>query len=581
MRRSVNVSIAVALIAALLAGFYRWPIASARVGVEFNRATPPIGLRWRPPAKATLTLLPWPTLRVVGVDLLEADGRSLLTAPTARFPLLLGALLQGRFAPSGAMLDNPTALVDLDAAPALAEERAIADDIGEAKTGAWSSVRLRGGVLHIVSASRGFDTMIESLDGDIAWRRADAPLRLTLVGAWRGQSVAINGRIDNPRDALQDHATGVGLTIASPPVSLSAEGQWSGDGAPGFAGQLSIDIRSLAAATRLLGGDPTPFPLGDAFAFSGKAQTTRDALTLSEAKVTASGERLEGALTLDRRNDRYAISGTLAADRLNLQALAGSPPNLLTSAGEWSDRPFDFSPPRDIDLDLRLSATRLAWGERGVDDAAGSLMCKSGRCVASLLEAGAYQGTLKGELTLARAARGIEAEANVSLTDADLGAAFAELGWGGYHGRGDIEATMKTTGFAASDSVLSLSGEVTARLGAGEVEGVSIEEAMRRSLRRPVDVARDLGNGATRFSLARLRLSLAAGSATIAEGHVEGPGSTIDLSGVVDIAGRTVEARALAMQADAQGAPSPDAARLTIALFGPWSAINVTTSPGE
>jgi AsmA protein len=580
MRLSVKLTIALAAGLALLAGFYRWPIASTRVDAEFNRATPPIGLHWRGPARATLTLLPWPTLRVVGVDLLEADGRSLLAAPTGRFPLSLAGLLHGRFAPTGAMLDSPTALFDLDAAPALAEERAVAADTGEESVGAWSSVRLHGGVLRVVSASRHLDTLIENLEGALAWRRADSPLRFALTGAWRGQSVSINGRVDSPRDALHNRATGVGVSIVSTPFALAANGQWGGEGAPGFVGRLSIDIRSLAAATRLLGGEASPFPLGDAFMLSGDVQSAGDALTLSKAKVTATGQQLNGALTLDRRDGRYAISGTLAADKLDLAALAGPQPDPLTSAGEWSDQPFAFAPPRDIDLDLRLSATRLAWRDHGVDDAAGSLMCRLGRCTAALLEASAYQGALKGELRLARVARGLEAQATLSLTDADLGAAFTDFGWSGYHGHGDVEATLKSTGFAASDSVLSLSGEASATLKAGAVDGVSVEEAMRRSLRRPVDVARDLGNGATRFSLAKLRLSLAAGSATIEEGHVEGPGSTIDLSGTIDIAARTIEARALATQSDAQGAPSPNAAQLTIMLFGPWSAPNVATSPG-
>ena len=83
-------------------------------------------------------VLPWPTLRIIGVDLLEADGRSLLTAPSARFPLSLVGLLRGRFMPTGAMLDNPTALIDLDAAPTLAEERAVASDSDDTSVGAWS-----------------------------------------------------------------------------------------------------------------------------------------------------------------------------------------------------------------------------------------------------------------------------------------------------------------------------------------------------------------------------------------------------------------------------------------------------------
>ena len=321
--------------------------------------------------------------------------------------------------------------------------------------------------------------------------------------------------------------------------------------------------------------------LGDAFALSGKAQAVGDTLTLSEATVTASGQRLDGALNFERQNGRYAISGTLAADQLNLEALTGPTLDPLTSAGGWSQQPFTFTPPRDLDLDLRLSAARLEWRGHGVDDAAGSLMCKAGRCAVGLLEAKAYQGALKGQLTLARGARGLEAQAALSLSDADLGAALADFGWSGYHGRGDLEATLRSAGFAVSDSVLSLSGQATATLQAGAVDGISVEEAMRRSLRRPVEVARDLGNGATRFSLGRLRLSLAGGAATIEEGHIEGPGSKIDVGGTIDVAGQTVEARALAEQVDAEGHPSTDAARLTITLSGLWSAPSVTTSPGD
>ena len=99
--------------------------------------------------------------------------------------------------------------------------------------------------------------------------------------------------------------------------------------------------------------------------------------------------------------------------------------------------------------------------------------------------------------------------ATVSLADADLGAAFADFGWSGFHGSGDVEANLSATGFAASDSILSLAGEASATLSTGAIDEISVEEALRRSLRRPIDVARDLGNGAMRFSLGRLRLKIA------------------------------------------------------------------------
>jgi AsmA protein len=580
MRRSVKWTIAVAAVAAMLAGVYRWPMASARVGGELNRAMPPIGLHWRGPARVTFALLPWPTLRVIGVDLVAADGHNVLTASEARFPLSIFALMGGHFVPVGAALDNPTALVDLDAAPALAEERAVAEDSHGGDSGAWEHIRLRGGILHVVSASRHLDTLIESLDGGLDWPSADAPLRVALVGAWRDEHITISGRIDSPSDALSRRATGVALSIASRPLEFDADGVWGRHGETSFVGTLTAEIRSLSTLERLLGGDGAPFALGDSFSLSGKAQAAGEALALSDAEVTASGQKFDGALNFARQGGRYAVSGTLAANQLDLAALIGPPPDFVTRAGDWSQTPFAFAPPTDLDLDLRLSAARLAWRDDAVADAAGSLMCKAGACTATLLEANAYQGTLKGQLSVARGARGLTTLATVSLADADLGAAFAEFGWRGFQGRGDVEADWRTTGFAASDSILSLAGRANATLTAGSIDGVSVEDALRRSQRRAIDVARDLGDGATHFLRGRMRLTIANGAATIDEGHIEGPGSTIDIGGMIDIVNRSWQAQARAVQTDSQGAPSADAARLTIILSGPWSAPNVSVAPG-
>jgi len=343
---------------------------------------------------------------------------------------------------------------------------------------------------------------------------------------------------------------------------------------------VSADIRSLAALKRLLGGDGAPFAFGDAISLAGKVQANRDATTLSDATVTAAGQRLDGALTVARLGDRLAVSGTLAADQLDLQALAKPPPEVLAPSGEWSQIPFAFSPPSDFDLDLRISAARLQWGPHAISDVAGSLMCKAGGCAATLLEANAYQGTVKGQLVLTRGARGLSARATLALADVDLGAACADFGWSGFHGAGDIEATLRTAGFAPSDSILSLAGQVSATLRAGAIDGFSVEEAIRRGQHRPIEVARDLADGATHFSRARVRLSVADGVATIDEGRVEGPGTAIEFGGMVDVANRAWQAQARAVQADTQGAPSPDAARLTIVLSGPWSAPNISAAPG-
>ena len=155
-------------------------------------------------------------------------------------------------------------------------------------------------------------------------------------------------------------------------------------------------------------------------------------------------------------------------------------------------------------------------------------MCKAGACTATLLEANAYQGTLKGQLSVARGARGLTTQATISLADADLGAAFADFGWSGFRGAATSRRTCAPPVSPPRTSILSLSGQASATLTAGAIDGVSIEEALRRSQRHVIDVARDLGDGATHFLRGRVRLTIANGSATIDEGRIEGPGSTID-----------------------------------------------------
>ena len=208
-------------------------------------------------------------------------------------------------------------------------------------------------------------------------------------------------------------------------------------------------------------------------------------------------------------------------------------------------------------------------------------MCKGGACSANLLDGSAYEGTLRGGLSLVRGPRGLTAKATIALADVDLGAACADFGWSGFHGRGDVEADSRTTGFAASDSILSLAGQAKVTLAAGAIDGFSIEELLRRGQRRQIDVARDFTDGATHFLRGRLRLTIADGVASIDEGRIEGPGSAVDLGGMIDVVNRSWQAQARAVQADAEGAPSPDAAHLTIVLSGPWSAPNVSAAPGD
>ena len=174
---------------------------------------------------------------------------------------------------------------------------------------------------------------------------------------------------------------------------------------------------------------------------------------------------------------------------------------------------------------------------------------------------------------LPRRRSGISASAE--LADADLGAGFADFGWPGLSGNGGARFAVETSGASPAAAVAPLSGSASLNIAQGAIAGVNLEEALRRSQRRPIDVARDMRLGGTAFHRLAVELALEEGrrpSRQRRDGLRRGRG---------DARGRDQSCRAklgFARPGDADrltGAESQNAARLTIDVGGPWSSPSV------
>ena len=100
---------------------------------------------------------------------------------------------------------------------------------------------------------------------------------------------------------------------------------------------------------------------------------------------------------------------------------------------------------------------------------------------------------------------------------------------------------------------------------------MNLEQALRRSQRRAIDVARDLRMGDTAFDRLSLELVLGKGVAHIVNGDLVAQGVAADLQGSIDIAAQSWNLRLTATQTDAKGEESKDAAHLSLGIDGPWS----------
>jgi uncharacterized protein involved in outer membrane biogenesis len=145
----------------------------------------------------------------------------------------------------------------------------------------------------------------------------------------------------------------------------------------------------------------------------------------------------------------------------------------------------------------------------------------------------------------------------------------------------DIEAS----GASPAALITSLSGATSVKAVEGAILDVNLEEALRRSRRRAIDVDHDMRLGGTAFDQLAVSLSLLDGRARVEHGAMTSHGVTADLSGLIDLVDSSWSLRLSAVQTNEVGEESQDAARLALDIDGPWSAPTIraigTNGSGE
>jgi AsmA protein len=575
MRRVVAWGCAAASIVALAAcGFARWPLSAVKVGDSLNAAFGPSPrLHWSAPQTATFSLLPWPSLRIVDARLDDAAGFNLLSAPTAWLDLSLLELARGRFIPMRAVLVSPTVTIDVDRAPFAAAGSGLAAPANVAGALApLTSLSLSNGLLRVVGLKPGLDTLIANVQGRLDGLTVGDQLRFNLSAEWRNAPIAIAGTLNDPEAVAKGAPSRFEFALDSPIAKLAFDGALALGEKPGAEGDISVSVASIAKLAALLNAKPPPILSADDIAVSGKVKAAPDGLTLGDATLTSAEQTVEGAVEIAHLEGRPAVSGTLAAETLALEPLLGPAQRLFDPSGGWSAKPFALAPPQSFDLDLRLSAARLNLYGRQLGDAAASVIVRDGKLSMSLIDAAAYGGRLKGEAALVCVGEDLKLRARGELTDADLGAALADVGRPVASGRGAVRFSIDTSGVSPIAAIAALTGTASLEAADGGIAGVNLEEALRRSQRRPIDIPRDMRLGETAFDKLAVSVSLGDGRARIDRGVMTSRGVGAELEGFIDLAAQGWALRLTAVQTDATGEESKDAAHLALDIDGPWAA---------
>ena len=543
----------------LVLGTAHWPIDPNRVSRGFSVGFGVVGA----PTRATLTLLPRPTLRLWGLAAETSGVR--MTAASAEATLRLDQLMEGAFAPLGLTLHDADLFVDLDAA------RAALSQISKRPL---ARLIVKGGTVRLVRPSLGWSTSASVAAAQVNWDGPQGPLRAAGTGRWRGQPVDLSAELGQPLAAAHGEASALRLSLDAPLAQIRLAGDLTAKGeADGalFRGQASALAPSMARLLRWIGRTPPEGLPPAGLELAGHVTATARGARIDAASLTWGGQAFEGALDISKVGSGLAISGTLAAESLDLESLLGAPPTLIDAAGGWSGEPALPTPARELDLDLRVSASRAVWRRFSFENPAASVSQSQGRLSVKLLEAGFSRGALSGELSVESGAGACRTQLAASLENADLGVLLGEFGAKSLSGQGSLKVALRVRGRSPDEMVASADGEATLDIADGSVSSLNFEEALRRGRRKLIDVARDMSAGATRFGAAHGRVEISGGEARFVDAATQAPGVSLALTGAIDLAGRAWRAHVAARESADDGQLTPDGARIDFALFGPWS----------
>jgi AsmA protein len=564
-------AVAVTGVGVLVAMPYLVPAEAVREAVKAElRAT--TGLEPHLRGETRLSLFPSGTATLTDVAL--GDNRSdpaPITVERMAVRLRFLPLLAGRVEIDDVLLERPTIAVTLAADSS--NWSGLIDALARALTshpGSFSEIRISQGQVTIKDPARGVDETLNDVNVSLAWPSIAKTFAATGRFTWRGEPVDASLGLSDFLAGLMGERSGLKLRLNGAPLKLAFDDHVSHRPTLKIDGMLAADGASLRDVVRWTALKPVPD--GGFGRFSLKAQTsvTSSAVALSRVNVELDGNAAEGVLNFGA-DGRQTLQGTLATEALNLTPYVSAVRLLTATDRGWDTTPIGLNGLNGFDLDLRLSAGRVTIATAKLGRTAVVANMRGGRLTVTVGESQAFGGTIKGSFGLAKSAAGADMKADLNFTNVDLEACLGELfGLRRVEGKGQLALALDGSG----DSILALARSVngsavlTSRQGA--LNGLNVDQLLRRLERRPLSGSAEFRSGRTPFDELSVAIKIVQGKVTAEDIRIEAPTLRVGLGGSASIPTRDLDLRGTAALLAASPAGPAPAFELPFVVQGRW-----------
>jgi AsmA protein len=526
--------------------------------------------------RTTIAFLPTPRVKFEDVTLRSLDGMEIARGGALRGQLAWAPLLYGRIQITDASLSQSRLAVAVDEAgrsPWDAVVESLKARLAEDAEPALESFGLFGSTLVYTDAGTSRREVVRNVDLTLTWPDAGSTASVIGSASIRGELVQISLSGLSPAALADGARSPVDLRLSGRLGRLGVTGTvGTGHDSPWLTGKITFETRS---ARDVLAWSGLRLPLGPLLgpvSLEGEASGAGRTLSFNSLRLTLDGDRLDGALAARLQDERLAVSGTLAAETLDLTRYLAPVIEATDPASPLRHAPLTLSQHTGGDLDLRLSASAAEIGATRLSEVAMSVLVAQGRIETSVSRARLANGELRGRFALADADGGVEMRLEAEGAQIDLAALGRALGTPWIAGSAIAEVALAGTGDTSQALARDLAGFVDLAVGPGEFVGLDLAEALRRFERQPLTATQTLRSGRTPFQQASARLLVEQGIGQILSASFESSQLAGMLEGVVSLRERSIAAKAAVESVTPVGEGNLISA-LTFALEGPLSSV--------
>lgn len=239
------------------------------------------------------------------------------------------------------------------------------------------------------------------------------------------------------------------------------------------------------------------------FDVAGDFDWSHQAMAFDKANVKLDDNEATGALAINFNGARPSMTGTLALNKLYLTRYLVGDEEDQKGSFDWASlyaMPFQMSLGQQIDVDVRMSASRVVIGGLETGPAAATIAIKNGRMLADIAQLELAGGFCAGQVGVAFRSVGPDFTFRGKLVNVDLSriAPSAALGQM-IQGSTGISVDLTASGASLSEVARSMTGTLGVRSETGGRIGVDFRGLIELARKAPLSGWSKVPTGSTAF----------------------------------------------------------------------------------